>query len=183
MKKVLVLLHPGFEEIEAITSVDLLRRAGITVTTASVTKDLKVLGSRNMTLMADTLLSTCVDQVFDMLLIPGGPGVDALRMRPEVLELVRKFRNEQAYIAAICAAPLVLMDAGITSNLAVTSFPGSEEELTGHVRSYVEDRVHIDGKVITSRGAGTSEEFALTLISLLLNPEAAEQVRQRIVAR
>ena len=183
MKKVLTLLHPGFEEMEAVTPIDLLRRAGITVTTASVTKELKVPGSRNITVMADALLSACKDQAYDMLLIPGGPGVDALRMRPEVLELVRKFRNEKRYIAAICAAPLMLMDAGIASNLTLTSFPGAEEELTGHVRSYVQDRVHVDGQIITSRGAGTSEEFALTLITVLLNPEAAEQVRQRIVAR
>ena len=183
MKKVLLLLHPGVEEIEAVTPIDLLRRAGIDVAVASVTPELKVTGGRGIALMADILLSDCVDLSHDMLLIPGGPGVDALRNRPEVLELVRKFHTEDRFIAAICAAPLVLLDAGILGGSTVTSFPGEEESLKPKVKSYVHDRVVRDGKLITSRGAGTSEEFSLALIECLMGSETSKQTRERIVAR
>lgn len=183
MKKVLLLLHPGFEEIEAVTSIDLLRRAGIEVTAASVTTELKVKGGRGVSIMADVLLADCADLAYDMLLLPGGPGVSALRKHPEVLELVRKFHGENRFIAAICAAPLVLLDAGIVADRSLTSFPGEEEALKPKVKAYLRERVVRDGKLITSRAAGTSEEFALALIAVLLGPEAAEKVRYDILAR
>jgi 4-methyl-5(b-hydroxyethyl)-thiazole monophosphate biosynthesis len=183
MKKVLLLLHPGVEEIEAVTSIDLLRRGGIEVTVASVTPDLDVMGGRGIVLRAETLLSGGLEKDYDLLLLPGGPGVEALRKRPEVLELVRQFHREDRYIAAICAAPLVLLDAGIASNHTLTSFPDQERELRSKVKAYVLDRVVQDGKLITSRGAGTAEEFSLALIEILLGPAASEKVRERIVAR
>jgi 4-methyl-5(b-hydroxyethyl)-thiazole monophosphate biosynthesis len=186
MKKVLLLLHPGVEEIEAVTAIDLLRRAGIEVLTVSVTSDLEVIGGRGIALKADALLSADPKQTFeafDMLVIPGGPGVDELRKHPGVLELVRRFHREDRLIAAICAAPLVLLDAGITPGHTLTSFPSAEEELRPKVKAYVSNRVVRDGKLITSRGAGTAEEFSLALIEILAGPEAAEQTRKRIVAR
>jgi len=183
MKKVLLLLHPGVEEIEAVTSIDLLRRAGIEVLAASVTSDLEVTGGRGIALKADALLSEVSTQIFDMLVIPGGPGVDALRKRPEVLELIRRFYREDRLIAAICAAPLVLLDAGIAAGHTLTSFPDAEKEFQSKVKAYVSGRVVQDGKLVTSRGAGTAEEFSLALIEILAGPKAAEQVRERIVAR
>ncbi len=183
MPKALLLLHPGCEEIESITPIDLLRRAGITVVSASVTEDLKITGGRGIPLIADTLLSDCTGQSFDMLILPGGPGVDALRKRPEVLALAQKFHREEKWIAAICAAPLVLLDAGILPNHVVTSFPSAEQELREKALTYSLDRVHVDGKLITSRGAGTSEEFSLKLIEVLLDLETSQQVRQRILGR
>lgn len=189
MKKVLLLLHPGVEEIEAVTAIDLLRRAGIEVTTVSVTSHLEVTGGRGIALKADALLPADPKQAFetfeafDMLVIPGGPGVDELRKHPDVLELVRRFHREDRWIAAICAAPLVLLDAGIIAEHVLTSFPSAEAELRPKVKAYVSDRVVRDGKLITSRGAGTAEEFSLALIEILAGPEAAEQTRKRIVAR
>ena len=183
MPKALLLLYPGCEEIESITPVDLLRRAGVTVISASVTEDLKITGGRGIPLIADTLLSDCTGQSFDMLILPGGPGVDALRNRSEVLTLVQRFYREEKWIAAICAAPLVLLDADILPNHVVTSFPSAEQELREKARSYSLDRVHVDGKLITSRGAGTSEEFSLKLIEVLLDLETSQQVRQRILGR
>jgi len=183
MKKVLLLLHPGCEEIEAVTPIDLLRRAGIEVTTASVTSELQIKGGRGIVLVADALFSDCGDRVYDMLVVPGGPGVEELRKHAEVLDLIRKFHSEGRWIAAICAAPLVLLDAGILSEYSITSFPGAEEELHDRVRDYVPDRVYVDGKIVTSRGAGTSEEFSLALIRLLLDSETSDQVRQRIIGR
>ncbi len=183
MKKVLFLLHPGFEEIEAVAPIDILRRAEVEVTVASVTSDLKVVGGRGIAIVANALLADCVNDPFDMLVIPGGPGVAALRKKPEVLYVARKFQRESKFVAAICSAPLVLLDAGMLTGHAVTSFPGDEAELRGKVRAYSQERVCVDGKLITARGPGTAEEFALTLVRLLLGPETAEQVRQGIVAR
>ncbi len=183
MKKVLLLLHPGFEEIEAVTPVDLMRRAEIQVTTASVAPGLEVTGGRGMTWIADALLSECEGMDYDMLLIPGGPGVGTLRKHPQVLSLIRPSDLEGRFIAAICAAPLVLLDAGILAGRTLTSFPDAEPELRPALKAYVSDRVVRDGKLVTSRGAGTAEEFSLALIAILASPDAAEEVRQRIVAR
>lgn len=192
-KRALLLLHPGFEEIEAVTPADLLRRAGVDVVLASVTSNLEapeadaleVTGGRGIVLRADAKLSDldAPAETFDMLILPGGPGVDALRKRPEVLELVRAFHARRAWIAAICAAPLVLLDAGVAAPLRLTSFPGAADEMRAGVRAYVEDRVALDGNVVTSRGAGSSEEFALALVALLAGAAEAEDVRRRIVAR
>jgi 4-methyl-5(b-hydroxyethyl)-thiazole monophosphate biosynthesis len=183
LPKVLFLLHPGMEEIEAVAPVDILRRAGAEVVTASVTGELPVEGSHGIRIVADALLRDCGKGSYDMLVIPGGPGVDALRQRPEVLDLARRHREENRFVAAICAAPLVLLDAGILGGRTVTSFPGVADELRGRTGVYSEERVMRDGKIITSRGAGTAEEFALELVRALLGDAAAEETRRRIVAR
>ena len=183
VKKVLVLLHPGFEEIEAVVPMDLLRRAGVEVVSASLGPDLGVTGGRGIIMQADILASEIGTQEFDMLLLPGGPGVKKFRKESWVLDWVRKFHREGRFMAAICAAPLVLLDAGVLSGKKVASFPGTEEELRGHVLACVDERVCVDGKLITSRGAGTSEEFSLALILLLMGDAVAEDVRHRIVAR
>ena len=189
-KRALLLLHPGFEEIEAVTPADLLRRAGVEVTLASVLDApgpdaLLVEGGRGLVLRADARLSELASpaEAFDMLILPGGPGVGALRKRPEVLELVRAFHARGAWIAAICAAPLVLLEAGVAAPLRLTSFPGAAEELRAGVRAYAEERMVLDRNVVTSRGAGSSEEFALALVALLAGAVEAEDVRRRIVAR
>jgi 4-methyl-5(b-hydroxyethyl)-thiazole monophosphate biosynthesis len=188
-KRALLLLHPGFEEIEAVTPADLLRRAGVEVVLASLGDALEVEGGRGLVLRADAKLSDLQDPAdgFDMLILPGGPGIGSLRARAAalapVLGLVRAFDARGAWIAAICAAPLLLMDAGIAGPLRVTSFPGAAGELRAGVRAYAEERVVLDRNVVTSRGAGSSEEFALALIALLAGAAEAEEIRRRIVAR
>jgi len=194
--RALLILHPGFEEIEAVTPADLLRRAGVEVVLAALgteDKDRDVRGGRGVTLRADTLLADLGETPeagFDMLIVPGGPGVAALRADAArsaelslLVRLILRFDAAQKWIAAICAAPLFLHDAGLAGNLKVTSFPGEAETLRTVVRSYVEDRVVLDGRVVTSRGAGTSEEFSLALIALLVGAATAEDIRRRIVAR
>ena len=184
MPKALMIIAEGFEEIEAVTPIDLLRRAGIEVTSASTESTLQITGGRGIVLTADQMLAECMPQIFDMLVIPGGPGVDALRIRPEILEWVRVFHRTGKALAAICAAPLLLLDAGVLEHHTVTSFPGNaERELLEKAISYSVDRIHVDGNLITARGAGVSEEFSLALIEFLKGREAAEQIRQRIVAR
>lgn len=184
---VLVLLGDGFEEIEAITPIDILRRAELRVLTVSVGANLAVRGSHGISVMADAILADLLASHNRphpaLLLLPGGPGVAALRQNPQVLELVRRQQASQNKLAAICAAPLVLAEAGVLRDRQVTSFPGVAAELGPKVGSYSEERVVIDGPLCTSRGAGTAEEFSLALVAWLRGPEAAERVRRSIVAR
>ncbi len=183
MKRVLLLLSPGFEELEAVTPLDLLRRAGIEVISASIGPETSVSGSHGIRIEADKKLSDCLEDAFDMVILPGGPGVEGLRADPRVLDLVRRSHAGGVPLAAICAAPLVLADAGVAKEHRVTSFPSVRNELQGRIGAYAEDRVVRDGKLITSRGAGSAEEFSLELIAFLLGSAAAEKVRVSIVAR
>ncbi|MDB5107002.1 MAG: glutamine amidotransferase [Fibrobacteres bacterium] len=183
MKRVLLILSAGFEELEAVAPLDLLRRAGIEVESASAGAELLVAGGRGIRIQADRMLDECLSDRYDMVILPGGPGVTRLRKDERVLDLVRRAHADGVPLAAICAAPVILADAGVSAGHVITSFPGSREDLAGRFKSYSEERVVEDGKVITSRGAGTSEEFALRLIAYLLGPAAAEDVRSRIVAR
>lgn len=183
MKRVLLILSPGFEELEAVAPMDLLRRAGIEVTAAAAGDDLLVEGGRGIRVRADRRLDECLRETYDLVVLPGGPGVAALRRDARVLDLVRRAHAGGVPLAAICAAPAILADAGVTAGHRLTSFPGVRAEVEGRARSYVEDRVVVDGKVITSRGAGTAEEFALALVEYLEGKDAAEKVRRAILAR
>lgn len=183
MKRVLLILHAGFEELEAVAPLDLLRRAGAEVVAASPHGELLVKGGRGVFIRADSFLENCLAAEWDMVILPGGPGVESLRKDPRVLDLVRRTHAAGIPLAAICAAPVILADAGVAGGHRMTSFPGSRPEVEGKAKAYSEDRVVVDGKVITSRGAGTAEEFALALVAYLEGPAAAEKVRKSIVAR
>jgi 4-methyl-5(b-hydroxyethyl)-thiazole monophosphate biosynthesis len=183
MKRALLILSEGFEEMEAVTPLDLLRRAGVEAVAASTGPGLTVAGARGVKVQADRMLDDCLAETFDMLILPGGPGVDKLRRDARVLELVRRGHAAGIPIAAICAAPVILADAGVAGMHTLTSFPAREAELKPVAKAYLQDRVVVDGKLITSRGAGTAEEFALALVAYLQGPAAAETVRTQIVAR
>jgi protein deglycase len=183
MKRVLLLLSPGFEELEAVAPLDLLRRAGIEVISASIGPGTSVMGSHGIRIEADKNLADCLDGAYDMVILPGGPGVEGLRKDDRVLDLVRRTYAAGIPLAAICAAPLVLADAGIAGDHRITSFPSVRQDLQGRIRDYSEERVVRDGKIITSRGAGSAEEFSLELIAYLLGSAAADEVRDRIIAR
>lgn len=183
MKRVLLILSKGFEELEAVAPLDLLRRAGIEATSASTQADRLVEGGRGVRILADRLLEECLAEAWDLIVIPGGPGVKDLRKDARVLDLVRRSHGAGVPLAAICAAPALLADAGVAGGHTLTSFPGVKEEVAAKAKAYSEERVVIDGKVITSRGAGTAEEFALAIIGYLEGSEAAEKVRRSIVAR
>jgi 4-methyl-5(b-hydroxyethyl)-thiazole monophosphate biosynthesis len=169
--------------MEAVTPLDLLRRAGVEAVAASTGPGLVVAGARGVRVQADRMLDDCLAERFDMLILPGGPGVDKLRRDARVLDLVRRSHAAGVPIAAICAAPVILADAGVAGMHTLTSFPAREAELKPVAKAYVRDRVVVDGKLITSRGAGTAEEFALALVAYLQGPAAAESVRTQIVAR
>jgi len=176
MNKILIPLAPGFEEIEAVTLIDILRRAEIEVTTAGLTPG-AVTGSHHITIMPDILLSKINKGDYDMLLLPGGqPGTDNLKKNNLLIELIRYFQKCGKTIAAICAAPSVLAAAGVLNGKNVTSFPEYADKL-GEVR-YSEDRVVIDGSVMTSRGAGTAAEFAFSIIEYFKDKASAEKIKK-----
>ena len=162
---VAVLLADGFEEIEAITSIDVLRRAGLNTKTLAL-RDAKVTGANNVAIEADSLLSDEMSSQFDMIVLPGGlPGAEHLRDDARVIEMVSKHYKAGKHVAAICAAPIVLGKAGILEGKMATCYPSFEKQLIG--ANVSEERVVVDGKIITSRGPGTSLEFALTLVKEL----------------
>lgn len=178
MARALVLLAEGFEEIEAVTIADVLRRAGVSVTLASL-KDRVVRGSHAIAVAADATLEEAPAGDYDALILPGGmPGAKHLAEDSRVLELVRSFVGQGKLTAAICAAPTVLEAAGVLDGVRATSYPGYELP-SAH---YLEDRVVLDGSILTSRGPGTAIDFALALVQRLVTPEAARKVRAGLLA-
>jgi len=180
MPRVCVLLANGFEEIEAVTIVDVLRRAEIDVTTLGV-DGVDVEGSHGIRIQADRELSeSTADEGWDMVVLPGGmPGAATLRDDPRVQAFVRSQHEKRRKIAAICAAPIALGRAGILWGRRATSYPGFEDQLTG--ASIVAERVVQDGAVTTSRGPGTAMEFALTLAADLKGDDEASSVAGRML--
>ena len=170
--KVLVPMTDGVEEMEAVIIVDVLRRAGWQVTSVGMKPGL-ITASRGVKLQPDRSWGDITVADFDVLAIPGGKGARTLAADPRVLEAVREFRKAGKWIGAICAAPLVLQAAGVLDGVKATCHPSVASEL--HVPRE-EERVVVDGRIITSRGPGTAFEFALTLIRLLDGPEAADKV-------
>ena len=179
MPKVLVILAEGFEEIEAVTPIDLLRRAGVEVTVAALAPGIHVTGRCGLTMHADTPLSAVETADFDCVFLPGGPGVKLLRADPRVAAIVRRHADAGRWIAAICAAPLVLHDAGLLTGRKYTAHPSTASELSA-IRS--DERVVEDGRLITSRGAGTSADFGLFLVARLVSAEKSADVAQSICA-
>ncbi len=180
MSRVLVPLAEGFEEIEAVTVVDVLRRAGIEVHTASLDGP-RVTGSHGVTVLADKALDAVVADEYDMVVLPGGmPGAEHIKNDPRVISLLRRFAAEGRYTAAICAAPSVLAHAGLLEERAATSFPGFLNANSAPGIRLREEAVVVDGKVVTSRGAGTAMEFGLALIGLLEGAEVRQRVAERL---
>jgi protein deglycase len=175
---VLVPLAQGCEELEAVTIIDLLRRAGIQVITAGLDNK-PVKASRGTVLIPDTSLDQVVDQAFDMIVLPGGqPGADHLRDDPRIQHKLKQQAGENKYIAAICAAPRALAQAGLLDGRRATSFPGSLEGCPAENLQYLHDPVVVDGNIVTSRGPGTAMDFALTLIEILLGKTARDKVEK-----
>ena len=178
MSSVITVLAPGFEETEAITFIDLLRRAKVTVTVLGL-ESREVRGSHNIAVVADKLLGE-FSGPFDGIVLPGGqPGTTNLAGSQRLLDLIREAHGRGALCAAICAAPTVLAKAGILAGLKATCYPGCEKELDGAL--FEEQTVVRDRNVVTSRGVGTAIPFGLALISYLINPDAAEKVKAAIV--
>ncbi|MCJ7556372.1 MAG: DJ-1/PfpI family protein [Gammaproteobacteria bacterium] len=167
MSCVLVPLAPGFEELEAVTVIDLLRRAGIQVLVASLDGQ-RVTGSHAIEVTPDLGLDQALDRDLDMVVLPGGlPGADNLEADLRIIELLRRMADSERFTAAICAAPKVLARAGLLDGKCATSYPGFLDRLDIPGLKIQKAPVVCDGKVITSRGPGTAMDFALALIETL----------------
>ncbi|MBP7141514.1 MAG: DJ-1/PfpI family protein [Opitutaceae bacterium] len=180
MQRVLMLLAEGFEEIEMTAPLDLLRRAGVEVVSASIGEHFHVTGRCGLTVHADTTLAALqTDTSFDLLLLPGGPGVKLLRSDPRVRARVIAQNAAGKWIAAICAAPTVLNDATLLSGRRYTAHHSVAGELPAILEG---ERVVVDGNLVTSRGAGTALDFGLKLVELLVSPAKSREISDSIHA-
>lgn len=179
-KRVLVPIAPGTEEIEAVCIVDVLKRAGVSVTVASVDQ-LQVTASRGVKLVADRLIVDCVDDTYDLIALPGGmPGAEHLRDSKDLEKMLKRQQREGRLYAAICASPVVVLQHhGLLDRRRATCHPGFVHQLKN--TDAVEERVVVDGPCITSRGPGTAIEFALKLVELLYDAQKAQEIAQRMV--
>jgi 4-methyl-5(b-hydroxyethyl)-thiazole monophosphate biosynthesis len=179
MASILIPLAQGCEELEAVTLIDLFRRAGFQVVTAGLEPG-PVRCSRGTVLLPDQSLAEAEDGDYDLMVLPGGlPGADHLNADPRVHRLLKKMSESGRYVGAICAAPKVLADAGLLKGKRATAYPGVLEAMDlGAATTLSAATVQRDGNVITSRGPGTAMDFALDLIELLAGPEKRRQVEE-----
>lgn len=177
MSTAVVVLADGFEEIEAITQIDVLRRAGVDVTVAGL-KEGAATGAHGVAVQTDRMLSA-VDFEPDLVVLPGGmPGSERLGESPEVVDLLKKQHGAGRMIGAICAAPAYApVAAGILDGKKATCYPSFETRFTSATTA-VEDRVVADGNVVTSRGPGTALEFALALVDQLVGKDKGDELRR-----
>lgn len=180
MPNALIILAEGFEELEAVTVTDLLVRADIEVVRAGLQPG-PVLASRHTRILPDTTLESLQQQSFDMVILPGGqPGADHLAADARVLRLLQQQRENERWIAAICAAPRVLIAAGVCAGRRITAFPGALSQLDLGTTELTDEAICVDGKLITSRGPGTAMDFALTLIELLTDRSNRDKVEHSL---
>lgn len=170
----------GCEEIEGLTVVDIVRRAGIHITTISISDKKEVAGAHGITFLADAKKDEVDFSTLDGIVLPGGmPGTTNLGADETVDKVIREFAAGGKLVAAICAAPSVLGQAGLLNGKHATSYPGFEPKLTGAVTS--EDPVVQDGNVITSRGMGTAIAFALEIVSYFTDKKTADKLAESII--
>ena len=182
MVKALVFLATGFEEIETITIVDVLRRAGVDVTVAGLAPNV-VEGAHGIKIVPDNSIDDVTIEDFDAVICPGGsPGYKNLRKDPRVIDMIKKAFGSKKLVAAICAAPAVLSDAGVLEGKACTIYPGMEDELRKGGGKPKMDMVVVDGNIVTSRGPATALPFALKLAEKLVGKQVAENVSKKTMA-
>lgn len=180
MKKALVLLAPGFEEIEAVTVVDILRRAGIEVLVAGTVAG-AITGRSQVQMLAEVSIDTVSGGDFDLIVLPGGqPGTRNLGSDPRVKQILADAAQKEGYIAAICAAPSILSASGYLAGKKATSHPSVIPEMAAV--DYIGEPVVVDGRWVTSRAPGTAMAFAFKLVELLMGPEVAKTVNQGVMA-
>ena len=180
MSKVLIFMAEGHEEIEALTVVDLLRRAGIEIEMISITGNKKVPGSHGIITVCDKYIENADFESADMIVLPGGmPGTLNLELCEPLMDQIHGFNTSKKGLAAICAAPTVFGKAGILEGKKATCYPGMEKDLVG--ANVSTDEVCHDGHIITSRGLGTAIPFALEIVKTFQGEEAAKKLAAGIV--
>lgn len=182
MKRVLVPLAEGAEEMETVIIVDILRRANCEVCVAGLAGTAPAACSRGMRILPDTGLDAVDPKTFDALVLPGGKGgTERLMNNNRILDIVRDFSASGRLVAAVCAAPLVLQKAGIVDGRKITCHPGVAGQIAKTTRR--NDRVVVDGRIVTSQGAGTTLEFALTIVKMLEGQAVADRIAGEIVSQ
>jgi 4-methyl-5(b-hydroxyethyl)-thiazole monophosphate biosynthesis len=182
-KKAIVLLAEGFEEVEAVTIIDYLRRAGVDVTVAAISLFMTVKGARGIKVDSDTLLAGVDSGVdnWDAVILPGGMnGAANIASCEEACNIIKNMAAAGKLVCAICASPAVILSPlGVLSGKKFTCYPGMEEKVKEGVWS--QDKVVIDGNIITSRAAGTSGHFAAAIIEKLLGEEAGKKIADAVL--
>lgn len=179
-KRAIIFLAEGFEEIEAITPIDVLRRAGVEVFVVSTTSSLEVAGAHQIIIKADSLFADANMDEADLLILPGGmPGTNHLNAHLGLKSIITHHLEKGKWVAAICAAPIILGDMNLLTNHTVTCYPGNEKRLVGaHVSA---NPVEVSLPFITARGVGAALAFSLKLVELLLNGDTAQDLANRMV--
>ncbi|MFW5985682.1 MAG: DJ-1 family glyoxalase III [Halanaerobiaceae bacterium] len=181
MDKIVIPLAEGMEEIEAVTPIDVLRRAGLEVKTCYVGESSRVTGDHEIIIEADSNIKDLQANKVGGLVLPGGiPGATNLKNSKELIKLIKAVDKDGGLLAANCAAPIVLEAAGVLKDRQATSYPGFDEQMPSCI--YQEERVVIDGNVITARGPGVALEFSLALVEYLLDEGAAKNLQQKMMA-
>ena len=180
-KKILVAVADGIEELEAVTLIDCLRRAGADLTVASVQK-LEITTARKVKITADCLITDCRNKVYDLIVLPGGMlGAEHLRDSKELTEMLKDQKNSPRFYAAICASPAVVFEHyGLLADKKATCYPVMAEKLKD--KQALGQRVVVDGNCITSQGPGTALEFALKLVELLFGSEKSGELAKAMLA-
>lgn len=179
MSKVYIFLADGFEEIEGLTVVDLLRRAEIEISMVSITGSKIIMGAHHIQVVADVLFEETDFSDAELLVLPGGmPGTIHLAAHQDLTTLLKKFNQAGKNLAAICAAPSVLGMNGILNGKVATCYPGFEDKLLGATTTG--NKVEVDANVITSKGMGTSIDFSLKIIELIKGVERSNQIANSI---
>lgn len=181
MKRVLIPLAPGFEEIEALTVVDILRRAGAEVVVAGTVEG-AIIGRTGIKVVPDAALDAVTGGAFDMIVLPGGKtGTDNLKKDARVEKILKEMHSKGLLVTAICAAPTVLSKAGVTKGFTITSHPSVRDELKGE--KVIDERVVRDRTLVTSQGPGTALEFAFKLVEVLYGAGKVKEVNRGVLAR
>ena len=180
MKKVLIILADGFEEVEALTPADYLRRVGAEVRLAGLDK-IEICGSHKIKVVCDCLLSSVVSQPWDALVLPGGMlGAEILFKSEEVRNLITRMYNQKAFVCAICATPAVVLGPlGLLKDKKAVCYPGMEDESFNAV--FVQQKAVTDQNVITGRSVGGAQEFAFEIIKALYSEETVEKLKEKVV--
>lgn len=181
MKKIAIHLADGFEEIEAVSIIDVLRRAGLEVITVSVTGQKVVMGSHRIPVVSDTLFEELDYETVDMIILPGGmPGSKNLNNHEGLKKRILEFNNKGKMLGAICAAPLVFGQLGLLKNKNATCYPGFENYLEG--AGITGNPTEVAGNIVTGKGAGVAIRFALKIVELLKGQEAAHELGKKMIA-
>ena len=180
MAQALIFLAPGYEEVEMLTVVDLLRRADIEIDMVSITDSLEVTSTHNITIKADTLLKDADFDAASMIILPGGiPGTPNLLACKPLSDKIEEFADRKKWLSAICAAPTIYDKLGLYEGAKATCYPDFADKLTDAV--YVKQPVVVDGIFTTSRGAGTTIEFAAAIIERFTDKETADSILEKII--